>query len=299
MNGYASSEYAKSLAEFGTPRALPRCEGWVLERPTPDLPYSDAMGCYPLFSCRDWSRLREDIDNLGDDLVSLSMVPDPFGEYNEAYLHECFRDVVVPFKEHYVIDLKRPRNEVVSKHHRYYARKALRQLSVEEHPEPDQFLDEWMLLHANLVKKHKIMGIKALSRRAFSMQLTTPGITVLRAIHKDRTIAAVLYVLQGNVVHAHVLGCLDIGYELGALYAILWTALDHFGSRARWCNIMGVPGVDDKGSEDIRRFKRGWSKETRIAYFCGRILNRERYTELVQARNGPSGGFFPAYRADF
>ncbi len=299
MTGYACAEYAESLSEFGVPRALPRCNGWVLERSTPNLQYRDAIGCYPLFSCRNWSKLREDIDNLEDELVSLSMVTDPFGEYDEAYLHECFRDVVVPFKEHYVIDLKRPRNEVVSKHHRYYARKALRHLSIEEHPKPGQFLDEWMLLHDNLVKKHNIRGIKALSRKAFAMQLMSPGITVLRAIHKGKTTAAVLYFLQEDVVHAHVLGCLDIGYELGALYAILWIALDHFGKRAKWCNIMGVPGISDKGSDGIRRFKRGWSKETRTAYFCGKILNRERYAKLVQTRNGPPSRLFPAYRSSF
>ena len=56
--GYAHPAYAESLAEFGVPRLLPRSGGWILERRIESFPDRDAAGCYPLFSCRDWSRLR-------------------------------------------------------------------------------------------------------------------------------------------------------------------------------------------------------------------------------------------------
>ena len=46
------------------------------------------------------------------DLESLSLVTDPFGDYTESELHACFPDLVVPFKEHYVIDLEKPRNKL-------------------------------------------------------------------------------------------------------------------------------------------------------------------------------------------
>src|SRR5215510_12316622 len=107
MNGYAHADYAAALAEFGSPRLLPGCGGWILERPIPRTPYRDAMGCYPLFACPDWPRLRDDLETLGDDLVSLAVVADPFGEHDPAYLRTCFPDVVVPFKEHLVVDLAR------------------------------------------------------------------------------------------------------------------------------------------------------------------------------------------------
>jgi hypothetical protein len=78
------------------------------------------MGCYPLFTCQDWSQLHHDLERLGNELVALSLVTDPFGEYDLSYLERCF-DMVLPFKEHFVIDLHRPVTNSVSKHHQYYA----------------------------------------------------------------------------------------------------------------------------------------------------------------------------------
>jgi GNAT acetyltransferase-like protein len=298
VTGFRHPQYAQSLREVGAARELPLCRGWILERSIADSPYRDAMGCYPLFSCYDWSQLHRDIDDLGDGLVSVALVTDPFGDYDESYLRRCFRDTVVPFKEHYVIDLDRTPREVVSKHHRYYARKALREVSVHVHDDPTEYIDEWMELHQHLVDKHGIEGVRRFSRSAFAEQLTIPGMVVLRAVRGQEPVAAMLYFVQDDVVFAHVLGCSEIGYELGALYAILWSAIEHFGDTARWLDIMGVPGVADKGAEGIRQFKRGWSRETRMAWFCGRILNPARYTELVRATDTSQSTYFPSYRHD-
>src|SRR5690349_8434686 len=71
MTGYLHPAYAESLSEFGRPRLLPRSRGWILERPIPACPYFDAMGCYPLFTCHDWSELPGDLVDLGSELVSL------------------------------------------------------------------------------------------------------------------------------------------------------------------------------------------------------------------------------------
>src|SRR5207244_6057978 len=100
--GYSHQLYADSLAEFGSPIHLARCDGWSLKRQVPGSEEVDAMGCYPLFTCDDWEFLRADLDGLSEGLVSLALVTDPFGDYSESYLRECFRDVVIPFKEHFV-----------------------------------------------------------------------------------------------------------------------------------------------------------------------------------------------------
>ena len=71
--GYACSAYAESLREFGTPRRLPESGDWILERLIPGSPFHDAIGCYPIFSCADWSKIRLDFENIGDELVSLSI----------------------------------------------------------------------------------------------------------------------------------------------------------------------------------------------------------------------------------
>src|SRR5438067_1654985 len=128
MNGYANPGYAQSLAEFGVPRALPHCGGWILEREVPGFSFRDGQGCYPLFCCQNWSRLHQDLEELRNDLICMSLVPDPFGAYDEAYLRRCFKDVMIAFKEHYVADLTMPLQKIVSRHHRYYARRASRQV---------------------------------------------------------------------------------------------------------------------------------------------------------------------------
>ena len=62
--GYLHDEYAQSLQEFGSPYLLSGCQGWILQRGIPKTPYQDAMGCYPLFACQDWSRLPDSLKIL-------------------------------------------------------------------------------------------------------------------------------------------------------------------------------------------------------------------------------------------
>ena len=296
LTGYVHPRYARSLQEFGLPRELPRCHGWILERPIPGFLDRDAMGCYPLFACQDWSQLHLDIENLGEELVSLTLVTDPFGEYDEPYLRRCFPDLVSPFKEHFVIDLEKPRDTGVSRRHRKEARRALRHVSVQVHPNPPDFLDVWMDLHRHLIAKHGVKGIAAFSRSGFAEQLATPGTVVLWASYDDQPVAATIYLLHNSVAQGHVLGCTDIGYARGALYALIWSAIEAFTGSVRWLNLMGLPGAEDAGSEGMRHFKRGWTSETRTAWLCGRILNRERYAEIVKGTGTSQARYFPAYR---
>lgn len=296
MTGYMHPGYAQSLAEFGTPRELPRCGGWILVRQIPGFPYHDAMGCYPLFCCQDWSQLYADLEDIGDELVSLSLVTDPFGEYDPTYLHQCLGDVVIPFKEHFVIDLHRSIDDIVSRHHRYYARKALEKVYVEECQEPGQFLDEWMALFNTLVDRHNIKGIKAFSRTAFAKQLSIPGMVVSRAVYQDTTVGGNLMFVQGEVVYGHVLALSEVGYKLGASYALYWSAIEYFSGKVRWYDIGAVPGMSNDSADGLSRFKRGWSAGTRTAYFCGRIFDHERYSEIVKAQGISATDYFPVYR---
>ena len=81
MKGYLSPQYAESLREFGLPRLLPRSGGWILQRSIPGFAECDAMGCYPLSSCCDWSHLPEDLAELENEVVCLGVVPDPFDDF--------------------------------------------------------------------------------------------------------------------------------------------------------------------------------------------------------------------------
>jgi len=296
ITGYMHPGYAESLREFGFPRELPQCGGWILERQIPGSSYRDAMGCYPLFACQDWSQLHSDLEGLRNELVSLSLVADPFGEFDLTYLKQCF-DVVIPFKEHFVADLRQPMNVIVSKHHRRYARKALQDVRVELCPDPKSYIDEWVNLYATLIEKHNITGIRAFSREAFFKQLSIPGIVIMIAFSQGITVGANVIYVQGEVAYTHLSAFSPRGYDLRAAYPIRSVAIEYLAdNKVRWLDLGAGAGVKSSGTDGLSQFKRGWSTETRIAYFCGRIFDHQRYSEILKTKGITNTDYFPAYR---
>lgn len=292
--GYASPDYAQSLAEFGEPIHLPRSGGNLLKRQIPGTSYFDAMGCYPMFFCEDWSGLAEDLAELSDDIVSVSIVADPFGSYSRDLLEECF-DVVNPFKLHYIVDLERDAGEIGTEHHRKAARRAFRKIRVEACKDPAGFIDGWFRLHGNLVQRYGIHGIRAFSRNAFSRQLGMPEIIVHQAFLGDEIVGAQLFFVQDGVVHCHLGAVNEKGYATGAFYALDFFSLEYFAESARTLDLGGGSGLSISSDDGLIRYKSGWSSETRPVYFCGHIANPEQYASLISARK-PETTYFPAYR---
>lgn len=293
--GYAHPAYAAALSEFGSPRALPESGGHVLIRRIPDTTYHDAMSPYPLFACRNWSQLPEDLETLEEGLVSLALIADPFGNHDDKLFGRGF-DVIRPFKEHFVTDLGIPRDSIVSKHHRYYARKALGEIRVEECEKPMRFLDSWTDLYANLAERHGLKGIQAFSRESFAKQLEVPGMVMFRAVAGGETVGMHLWYVSGEVAYSHLAASSERGYGLMAAYALHWFAVGRFAGRLATLDLGAGAGIGERSS-GLSRFKKGWATGTRTAYFCGRILDSERYAELMQRNGSPETGYFPAYRA--
>jgi hypothetical protein len=294
---YADPAYAASLIEFGTPRALTGCKGWILERPVPGTEgLRDGTGCYPLFSCQDWSQLSDDINELADDLLTVSLVADPFGASDATELAHSF-DVVRPFKEHYVTELHRPVDVVASAHHRKYARRALRNLVIEQCARPLQYLDEWVELYAGLSAAHRLSGLRAFSRQAFEQQLAMEGLVMFRASRDGRTAGIHLWLQSGDVAYGHLGATNDLGYALAAAYGLYWHAIEWFSGSVQWLHLGGSAGARGTAADGLAAFKIGWATATRTAYWCARCFDRETYDALVRAKDIDAGGFFPAYRA--
>ncbi len=296
--GYLHPLYAQSLDEFGTPRLLWESGGWILERQIPASPYNDAMGCYPLFTCRDWSRLHVDLESLGESLVCLSVVTDPFGEYDPAYLKDCFRDIAVPFKEHFVVDLTRSPETFVHPHHRRNLRKALNLVQVEECAQLETCLKDWTTLYTELEARHHITGIAAFSKESFAGQWRVPGLIAFRAVLDGGTVGMLMWYRQGNRAYYHLGAHSALGYETGASFALFDYSLDYFARQGlEWLDLGAGAGTKADMKSGLNRFKRGWATGTRTAYFCGRILDPERYAaETKRSGQTSSCGYFPAYR---
>lgn len=289
--------YAESLSDVGAPRVLPRSSGWLLEREIPSSQHMDAMGCYPLFACQNWAGLHDDLENIGNILVSVALVTDPFGEYDEQYLQKCFPDVAKPFKEHFVVDLSQAPSSFVHPHHQRNVRKALRKVSVKVLANPIDFLEDWAALYSTLIGRHKIRGMASFSKESFAKQLRVPGITVFSAQHNDTTVGMLLWYQQGDRAYYHLGAYNSRGYELGASFALFDFAIECFAERGlAWLNLGSGAGVGDGGEQGLTRFKQGWATGVRTAFFCGRILNRDQYRKICENRGLASTPYFPAYR---
>ncbi len=296
--GYLHARYAESLAEFGTPLELPRSGGWVLRREIPGCGEFDAMGCYPLFACADWAGLADDLRELDGKLVSLALVTDPFADCGEDELRRCFPDVVFPYKDHFIADLSRPPEKIVSSHHRRNARKALASLEIRRCEDPAEALDRWVALYDVLIERHKIEGMRAFSRDSFAVQLAVAGMTAFEAVHDGQTVGMLLWYVQGDVAYYHLGAHDDVGYRLGSSFGLFWRAIEYFAAQpVRWLSLGAGAGAKD-GDSGLTRFKRGWSTGTRPTYFCGRILHGDLYRRITRQRGTPhTTDYFPAYRA--
>jgi len=253
------------------------------------------MGPYPLFFCRDWSRLSDDLLALAPDLVSVVLVTDPFLDIDSGSLNHCFNRVV-RFKEHYVVDLDQSPEFFVKASHRVSARRALRKVDVCVCERPSERLDVWLELFANLSRRHDIRGLRAFSRRAFETQLRIPGLVMFEATVDGDAVGLDLWYVQGEVAYGHLAAFSPLGYEVGASYATKWTMLEYFADRVGWLDLGGGAGLADAKADGLARFKAGWSTGTRPVYLCGRILQPGAYEDLARVNGGCDTGYFPAYR---
>jgi hypothetical protein len=295
-NGYASPAYAQALTDLGQPRALPRSGGWLLERSITGTPYRDAMGCYPLFSCADWARLQSDVDDLTGEVVSLVLVTDPFGRFDPKMLGSTFPDLVVPFKEHFIVDLHRPPASLGIAHHRRNVRHALRDLVVEDGVPPAEIGGDWTRLYGQLIARHAIQGVAAFSPASLLRQLNVPGLLAFRARRDTETVGIMLWYVQSEVAYYHLAAYSDAGYRYRASFGLVWRAIERFADQGvRWLALGAGSGADSSLEDGLTRFKRGWATGTRTAYLCGRVCDRERYAALAAARSEQTA-WFPAYR---
>jgi len=299
MTGYLHPLYARSLSEFGEPVKLAHCGGWLLERSVPNSDLKDATGCYPLFCCMDWTRLGADIEKLKQRYVTISLVVDPFAPATFVDLTRRFQ-LVQPFKKHFVIDLSDSTDRQIDRHHRYYARRALKQIEVTLVDDPKMHLDDWVSLYQMLIERHRLRGIKAFSRTSFTIQFEVPGLMLFRASRNGRTIGMHLWYVQSGVAYSHLSAFDQEGYSLRASYALHWFAIQEFkqnhARELRWIDLGAGAGARESASDGLSVFKRGWTATEKRKYFCGSIFDPGAYESLTTGKQNDSN-YFPLYRA--
>ncbi len=240
--GYASRAYADSLAEFGEVLELTRSEGRLLVRPLPVGAGWDGMGCYPVFSCGDWTALGDDLASLAGRLVCAWLVTDPLAAISPEHLSTAFPDVCYEYKSHFIVELERPLEAALPAHHRRNVRKSLECVEVRQSQPGPELLAAWTALYDNLIARHAITGVARFSRRAFERQMTVPGFAAYSAYAGDEVCGITLWYVGGDAAYYHLAAYSDEGYRRGASYALFWTALQKFArSGVRWAALGRAP----------------------------------------------------------
>jgi len=293
-SGYGHPAYAAAVADGLPLRGLPRSGGSLIVRDVPNGGGLDATASYPIFACAEWAGLPEDLNRLAGELVSVTVVADPFGAWTAEILRACFPDVLTRFKEHFVVRLGAHPLSEVHAHHRRNIAVGRRNVEVEVVGDLAGFAREWEEMYGRLVERHQIRGPADFSARSLAAQLLVPGMVALRARRDGETVGACLWYEQGEVAYYHLAAYTPAGYELRASYALFARALELFAERGlAWASLGAGAGAVGDPDDGLSRFKRGWSTGTRVAWFGGRILQPDVYDRLA----GPSRGrWFPAYR---
>lgn len=294
-SGYLHPDYADSLKDWGEPHFLEGSKGTLLCRPIPGAQATDAIGCYPYFSCMHWEKLAEDIHGLPRSTVSVTLVTDPFADVQARLFGQLFRDKFTLFKNHFVADLTISREDAISRHHIKDAMRALKAVDVELCLNPAQHIDEWCELYNTLIARHNIGGMQLFSRSIFFRQLAVPGVVLLKAVHMNQTVGMNIWYINNDVAYYHLAAFSDLGYKLGTSYALMWSAWETFRSRVRWLCLGASPDASTI-TGGLAKFKQGWSTGKRSSYLCGRIINAPAYSKLVRLTGTEQQSYFPQYR---
>jgi hypothetical protein len=298
ISGYAHPLYAASFRSNSQAIELKQSGSWILKRKIIRTDHYDAMGCYPLFCCRNWPSLKQDFKALGKDIYTLSVVTDPFGKYKYKDLQSTFNHIATPYKKHFVIDLSKDPKTYISSHHQRNIRTALKSVQVEFSDQPKRLVPTWIKLYQQLIQRHDIQGVAAFSAQTLTDQLGVPGIKVFYAMESSSIIGMMLWYIQQQVAYYHLAAYTDRGYELKASFALFQKAIDYFSATGlSWISLGAGAGVQGNATDGLTRFKKGWSTGTRMAYFCGHVFNQKGYSELLQERGIKEEPFFPAYRS--
>ena len=246
--------------------------------------------------CARWSALAGDLAGLHDELVAVAAVVDPFGDYSLSDLESSF-DGVVPYKDHFVVDLLTAPPERLGSRHRRQVRRAAKTVSVERCSDPRALLEEWTKLYERLIERHQIRGLAAFSALAFQRQFDIPGLVAYRADTREGLCGMILWFVNEEVGYYHLGAYSEVGYQNRASYALFAVALEQLASDGlRWASLGGGAGRHPDIGDGLSRFKAGWSTGRRTAYFCSRVLDTVAYQKLVQSAGGAATTYFPAYR---
>jgi hypothetical protein len=102
------------------------------------------------------------------------------------------------------------------------------------------------------------------------------------------------------VAYSHLAASTEAGYAAGAQYGLYYSAIrafrDGISPGVRWVQLGAGAGLSANADDGLTQFKKGWANDSRPAYFCGRILDPDRYAQFSRDAGVEKSSYFPAYR---
>ena len=289
---YARESYVRVFEGAAEPLWVPAWGAYVLTREIPGGGARDALGVYPLQPFGPEADLTAGLTWLKDQgLVSIGLVPDPATARPLAELQAAF-GLCIQFKTHQLIDFSRPVE--FSKHHQGKVRRAHQKVTTEVVPLANH-LDEWCALYGNLIDKHDIGGLSAFSRGAFERLAQVEGLMAVAARADGEVVSMHLWLDDPatGVGYSLLAATSAQGYKLSAAYAVNDTSI-RLLSHLKSINLGGGAGLSSE-EDGLTYFKRGFANGEAQAFFCGAILDEDRYAALSGGRRQAATPF-PAYR---
>ena len=148
-----------------------------------------------------------------------------------------------------------------------------------------------------MVQKHKITGIKAFSKECFRKQLAIPGMVLFLAKINGKPIGANLVLMRERVAYDHLAAYSPAGYHMNAAYGVFWSTFKYLSDKGiQRCDIGAGAGLESKDRGGLDQFKRGWTRNRLMAYFCGKIFDPVIYEKICHEKGISEPDYFPAYR---
>ncbi len=302
LQGYQNTKYIESISETVPPLSLSRSNGWLVPKIIPGSNEIDLSATNPFIICQNPDSLIHDFESLSDKYVALTVITNPIYEISKEIWSSYFKDLFVPFKSHYLVEIEKYQFErTVSQHHRYYSRKALKEAAITLAEKPIDYLDDFYYLYQQLLVRHDVCASNALSKKMLAQQFNVPGVKMFVA-RDDYGIQAISVWMQTqDVAFYHLAVSSETGYKKSFAYGTMKTAIDHFfGEGTRMLGLGGGNSIRTKNkiavNSGLQSFKAGWATLSTDVFLCGRILNPEIYNALTKSAVKTDSQFFPLYR---
>lgn len=136
----------------------------------------------------------------------------------------------------------------------------------------------------------------------YIIEFLRKSVLEIQLIYENEIIASEIYFIEGDLMHAHLLGSSQIMLDLNA-GALLEATAARWGHDHGYIYIHHGGGRTSAVDDPLYTYKKKYGKNTEFDFYVGKkIWNKEMYDELVAKREGElnhkiDSDYFPKYRA--